>query len=179
MFEILSNFAQKNEAVSIYSNFENTLAHLTGYVLKATEDYVLIAHITEHGFYDGYILKRSEDIYRVDHGGLYEWKITALYHLRNQKHDLFTQSELKNPLNIRFLQCAKENNKIISVEYGDTVISGFVSDYDENKLFVSIVDEYGNKNGNTIIYLDTIQTIALDTDTEQDILLLYQQKLKR
>ena len=175
MFEILSNFAEKHETVSIYSNLENTFAHLTGYVLKVTEDYVLIAHITEHGFYDGYILKRLEDIYRVDQGGLYEWKITTLYHLRNQKHDLFIQSEFKHPLNIQFLQCAKENNKIISVEYEDTVISGFVNDYDENKLFLSIVDEYGRKNGNTIIYLDTIQTIALDTDTEQDILLLYQQ----
>ena len=178
MFEILSNFAEKHETVSIYSNLENTFAHLTGYVLKVTEDYVLIAHITEHGFYDGYILKRLEDIYRVDHGGLYEWKISTLYHLRNQKHDLFTQSESTTPLklNIQFLQCAKENNKIISVEYGDTVISGFVSDYNENKLFMSIVDEYGNKNGNAIIYLDTIQTIALDTDTEQDSLLLYQQR---
>ena len=177
MFEILSNFAEKHETVSIYSNFENTLLHLTGYVLKVTEDYVLIAHITEHGFYDGYILKRLEDIYRVDQGGLYECKITTLYHLRNQKHDLFTLLESTTPLklNIQFLQCAKENNKIISVEYGDTVISGFV-DYNENKLFVSIVDEYGNKNGNAIIYLDTIQTIALDTDTEQDSLLLYQQR---
>ena len=175
MFEVLSNFAETHEVVSIYSNLDNTLVHLTGYILKVTEDHVLIAHITEHGSYDGYILKNTEDIYRADNGGSYEQKIFSLYRLRKQSHDLLGQSDLTNPLplNILIFKCAKENNKIISVEYGDTVISGFVSDYDQDKLFLSIIDENGHPNGNTVIYLDMLQTIALDTDDEQDILLLY------
>ncbi len=176
MYEILRNFSKTHEVVSVYSNLDNTFVHLTGHIMKVTKNHVLIAHITEHGFYDGYIVKNTEDIYRVDNDGWYERKISTLYHLRNQEHNLLTKDDLNNDtdLNILLLFCAKKNNKIISIEYGDTIISGFVSNYNQNKLFLCIVDENGQINGNTIIYLDTIQTISLDTDTEQDILILHQ-----
>ena len=69
-------------------------------------------------------------------------------------------------------KCCKDecSRKIFQLEYEK---SGFVSDYDQDKLVISIIDENGHPNGNTVIYLDMLQTIALDTDDEQDILLLY------
>ena len=180
MYSVLNKCVETKSVVSLYSNLDNAFVHLTGYVLKVTQEYVLIAHITEHGCYDGYIVKHTDDIYRIDYDGTYEKKIASLYHLREQKHNLFTILNVKMDmeLNLLLLDCAKQTHKVISVEYEDAVLSGFVEGYDSDKLLISIVDENGVQNGHSIINLNTIQTIALDTDTEQDILLLYQANLQ-
>ena len=172
MQSVIKNCCDNKFVSSIYTD---QIYHLTGFILVSTDEYVVISHINAHGLYDGYILKRTEDIYRIDYDGKYEKKIEALYLLKNQTHDLITEDDLKDeksPLEL-ILDIAKSTHKIISIEYEDVVISGFVDSFTEELVTLFIVDEYGYQDGHTTICLSSIETIALDTDTEQDILLLY------
>lgn len=172
MQSVIKKCSNNKFVCSIYT--DDPIYHLTGYILCSNDDYVVISHINAHGLYDGYILKRTEDIYRIDYDGKYEKRIEALYLLRNQTHNLISEDDLKydNSLLELILDIAESTHKIISIEYEDVVISGFVDSFTEELVTLFIVDENGYQDGHTTIYLSSIETIALDTDTEQDILLL-------
>lgn len=69
------NYCYKNKkAVSLFCNRNDTEQHLTGFIGKVNDSEVLIYHITNCGYYDGYILKRIDDIFRIDYEGEYEKK---------------------------------------------------------------------------------------------------------
>lgn len=161
-------------AASFYSNENDPDAHLTGYIEAYNETELLIAHISYYGMYDGYILKRIDDIYRIDFGGKYEEKIKKLYKLKNQRHrDLNISDEyILEPL----LEFAKKNELVVSFELDGYVISGFVEELREGCVRVRKVDEYGEPGGESVLEIDAVLTIAVDTDDEQNIKLLYENR---
>ena len=96
MIKCLNDCFENKKIASFFCNQNDTNLHLTGYVEKFNESELLIAHVSAHGYYDGYILKHLEDIYRIDYDGEYENKIEKLYKVKNQKHssiDTFNQDE--------------------------------------------------------------------------------------
>lgn len=161
----------KNEIVSVYYDPDDTAKHLTGFVGAASKTELLIYHISKHGRYDGYIIKQMDDIFRVDYAGKYERMISKLYQLRRAQH---LTLDVKNILlSHSLLQFAQEKGYVLTVETEDDMISGFVERYSDEEIVMKTVDMNGAPDGITAISLNVILTLSVDTEDEQDLLLLH------
>ena len=177
MIQIMKYCFENRKIVSVYSNEEDTTMHLTGYIEKFNESELLLAHISAHGYYDGYILKHIEDIYRMDYGGSYERKIEELYLLKKQTHppiDTFQEGE--EEILYSLLDYAKNQRLIVSLEFSDGLLSGFVNGYDDDNLFLTLISDSGAEDGQSIVKVDEILTVSVDTDDEQDLNILHKSK---
>ncbi len=71
--------AKKNSlVVSVYCCEDDSDAHLTGYVLDATDKGITLQHLTPDGEPDGKVLIPMSCVFRVDVDGRYERKIAFL-----------------------------------------------------------------------------------------------------
>mgnify|MGYP006900180291 CR=1 FL=1 len=104
---------------------------------------MLIAHISMHGCYDGYILKRIDDLYRVDVDGKYEQKIGRLYSIKGQSHPPISIDASDRSLLQTLLNFAKQARLIVTFEFADECLSGFVESMRHETVDLRIVDEYG------------------------------------
>ena len=170
MLDILKNCAKKGKVVSLYFNKEDNQVHSTGYVHRYNENEIIIAHINPRGEYDGFILNRIDDIYRIEFDGDYERKIRRLYKLKKQKHN--TINCAKESLLFDLLDFAKDNEYLISLEFNNDSVTGTIDFYDENYICLNVIDAYGKQNGTSVAAIDQIVTISCDTDYEQDVKLL-------
>lgn len=172
MLRNIENCYINNKIVSFYDDKDYTNAHYTGFIAAYNDSEILINHITPSGYYDGYILKRIEDIFRVDYDGNYEIKIEKLYNLRNQHHQqiTFIQDEILYTL----MDFAIQNKLIISLEFCNDTLSGFIIDYQDEVITLEIIDEFGKSHGISVVNLNEVDVFYVDTDDEQDLKLLHE-----
>ncbi len=159
-----------DQLVSVYCDTNCPNTHLTGFIGAIFDDDVIVRHISKEGLYDGFIMIRTSDVFRVDLGGEYENKILALYTIKKQSHPMlsFGDSSMETLLNF----CIEES-LVLSLELLNCTLTGFVLDFDETKVHLQLVDLNGRKNGETFVMCDEIVSFAADTSTEQDIRCLY------
>ncbi len=162
----------RNKVIATFSDESNRL--LVGFVENYNDSEILISHISPRGCYDGFVLKRIEDICRIDYGGEYEKKIERLYHLKRQKHSLINLTDPEEEIFYSLLDFAKQSDYIISLELEETRISGFVNGYVDDIIYLDVVNDYGTENGISIIKATEVLTVAIDSDHEQDLKLLAQ-----
>lgn len=74
LYEKLTSLSEEGEIISLYSN-EDSEQFCVGYLLKINRDYILMQHISPNGKYDGYIFKKTSDIYRVGYDEYYTKKM--------------------------------------------------------------------------------------------------------
>lgn len=155
---------------SFYFNKEDASSHLTGFVHHYNENELLIAHITSRGEYDGFVLKRMEDLFRIEYNGEYEKKIHQLYLLKKQSHPIVecNEEDILFPL----LNFAQKKQFLITLKLESDEVTGFVEEYDDY-IHLLVVDENGNENGKSIVNIDDVLAFACDTDYEQDLKLIY------
>lgn len=163
----------KEKILSFYCDIENPQTHLTGYIDSFNSDDLLIRHVTPSGFYDGFILIRRSDLFRIDSQGKYEDKIEFLYKYRGQSHPSFTTAD---DLLSSVLDFAQTNSLVTSIEIPDTILTGFICEHSNEQINVLLIDKYGDHNGNTIISSADIISVAVDSMVEQDIKILYESK---
>ena len=163
----------KNKTIaSFYCNPDDCTAHYTGFVEKFNENEILIAHISPNGYYDGYILRHIDDVYRIDYDSDYENKIAKLYCFRNQQHKLIDTFEDDDMIICPLLDYAKKYNLVVTLEFEDNSISGFINGYSGDVVCINCLNESGIENGISTVNLDDIEAICVDTEDEQNILIL-------
>lgn len=164
-------YCYKNRKIAnFYFNKDKNCVHLTGYVCCYNEDELLLAHITSRGEYDGFILNKTENLYRVDYDGEYEKKIGKLYNFKKQIHPTVTGD--KDGILYPLLMFADENQYYISLELQNDKITGIINSYDDY-IYLSTVDDFGYNSGITAVDIDEIVTFSVDTDNEQDLKILH------
>lgn len=168
------NYCFKKRIIASFAFEDNdTQKFLVGYIEKYNDSEILIAHISPHGYYDGFILKHVEDVKRIDYGGEYEKKVERLYTIRNQTHDHINTLVLEEECILEpLLDFAKHKNYVVTFDLSDSCVSGFVNGYSDDVVYLEVVNDYGGENGISIINFDEILTISVDTDFEQDLRLL-------
>ena len=119
MHGILQDCIRTQKVASLYFDKDNPFSHLTGRILQIRQNEVLIAHISMHGCYDGYILKRIDDLYRVDVDGKYEQKIGRLYSIKGQSHPPISIDASDRSLLQTLLNFAKQARLIVTFEFAD------------------------------------------------------------
>ena len=70
------------------------------------------------------------------------------------------------------LDFAEQQDYVVSLEFADNCVSGLVNGYSDDVVYLSVINEYGYEDGISIINIDEIQTVSVDSDDEQDLRML-------
>jgi len=163
----------KEKMVSLYDDKSDTSGFYCGRIQKTDEDYVLISHYNQMGFYSGYVLLRKENVFRANQNGRYEKKVEYLSEQNeNQIHHQFTEDE--NLLNV-LLEHAKQEKLIVLIELCESNsddLQGRVSWCDDFILEIECFDEYGFEDGISTVYIEDISVVKCDTNPCREISLM-------
>lgn len=176
----LKRSMSQNVIVSVFSDREQPDKCSVGYIDTIAEEQVLIKHVTPTGMVDGFMIRRLEDVFRVDIDGQYEQKIQQLYTLQGQCHQMLFTNQVKNDSNL-FKEALANSQKLAIVvnicidetESQDSII-GFVKEISDNEVVVSRISDNGLADGESVILLDDIIKLNCDSDDEHILKLLYQ-----
>lgn len=139
----------------------------------------MLSHISSNGYYDGYILRRIEDVYRIDYDGEYECRIENLYKARGQAHTISIVKEDEENLFLSALRLAKELGLVVSLVFNDACRSGLIKHYDNDVVCLFALSDNGEKDGIAVVKASEILVVEMDTDYEQDLKLLYELKQQK
>jgi len=157
----------------LYKNREDTEIFHCGYVLDVTEKEVLMAHISSVGRYDGYILLRCEDLWRVESDDGYVAKTHKLYKLRHQEHPAIDRHNAS--LMEDLLRFAQKHRLIVILQFlssGLENTTGFVANIHDGTIEIDRVNYEGNRDGKTYVHISDITRIDCDDDEASALRLL-------
>lgn len=174
----LERSKKKGVMVSAFSNRHQPDKCSTGFIEEISNEQFIMKHVAPEGVYDGYIIRRINDIFRIDFNGKYEKRLALLYNLQVQHH----KGTLKNKLNedsnlfIAALVFAQNNNLIVRVCIDETEmqedIVGFVKKVHDNVIISRITNE-GLADGESIFRTSDIIKINIDSSDEKILKLLW------
>jgi len=172
ILELLRNAKSNTQILSIYTVPKEPSRFWAGYVLKIDESFVLIAHITPYGKYDGYIVQPIDSIWKVEEQSQYNMMLEKLYCLQNQKHEaIFKEDGIVKTI----LRYAIDNHLVITLstteDYEEDVV-GYVKDFNECYAKILSLNQYGQADGIIVVALEKILLISCDTDKEIALRLL-------
>ena len=162
----LCDSEDKEKIVLIYTNIDQPEKFFAGVVQKVFEEDLIINHYLPNGMYDGYIVKKIEDIYRVDSGSKY---VTKMEILKGQFEEMHVEIESKLSGISSILYFALKNQKVVSIELyrsGNIDATGYISQIIDGICEVELLDDYGFADGVSRIYIDSISQISCDCDDE-------------
>ena len=170
----------ENLIVSIFSNRNAPEKCICGFIDAISDEQFILKHITVDGFYDGYHIRKIDDIFRVDINGNYEDRLKYLYEYRKQSHEDFLKGNANSDSNLFKigLLTAKRLNMVVRVCIDDTEeqddIVGWVNNISETEVVISNISNSGENEGESIFYIKDIVKIACDTDNESVLGILNQ-----
>ncbi|MGC4379156.1 hypothetical protein WD019_19885 [Fictibacillus sp. Mic-4] len=177
---IFERSIKKKEVLSTYLNQFDPEKCSVGFIESISSEQFIMKHVTPEGMSDGYIVRKLEDVFRIDSNGEYEKRIKLLYTLQNQKHEDFTdKNTISGNTNLfkESLMIAKKKDLIVSVCIDETEtqddIIGFVKDVNSEEVTISRISFEGFSDGESTFYLEDINKLNCDTSDEKIIKLLY------
>lgn len=142
------------------------------------EEYVLMAHITSHGYYDGFQVGLLDNIFNIEVETNYNEKIMKLYQGRKESHPVLTLKKERSLLE-EALEWAKAEEKYVlfeMVEDDDYPPIGLVKEISEDYICVQCYDGYGEKDGFAYLKRENIVRACIDGKEGQDLEILCREK---
>jgi hypothetical protein len=180
ILETLKKSLNENVIVSIFTNRNAPEKCICGFIDAISVEQFSIKHISVDGFYDGYKVRRIEDIFRVDISGKYEDRLKYLYTYRNQSHTDFLKSKSNSDSNLfkEGLLSAKGLNMVVTVCINETeeqnYIVGWVKNVTETEVIISNISDSGEIDGESVFYIEDIVKLCCDTENESVLGILNQ-----
>ena len=175
MRKLLEKFKMEKKVVSIYNDLSDTRMCWTGFVNEVDDDYVLIEHISENGFYGGFCLYEIGGIFNIEQGSSYEKRTSKLYKLRRQSHPSLSL-DMSNGLLEALLNYVKNERIFISInliEDDSCPPTGLIEEIDEEFICLKKFKNSGKENGVSYIKKADIYQLFVDSLPEQNLALLY------
>lgn len=172
----------KNIPVSIYTDRYDLESFSVGYIAAIEDPFIYINHISTRGEEDGMILRRIEDIFRIEYDGSYEKKLERLYQLKEQSHTKYLTKSKTNLFNA-FLKNIQKHKWVITLKVGDMEnfidVTGLIQQVKEGKVYMTELTYDARVGGTVIVPIHEIYTVHCDTEYDKDIHLLYNHDKKR
>ena len=175
----LKAFYDSRELVSIHSDTSEYGAFSVGYIAGYNEEQYILALISPYGRYDGFVVRETKSIVSVEHGGKYENNIKKLAAYCNTEHEEIDMSE--DNLYVSMLNFASEHNYVVAIElnasgYQDCI--GYVKSVDtksdDKSCIISLLDEYGENDGEAVLLIDDITELSVNTEDEIRLKILHE-----
>jgi hypothetical protein len=175
---ILKRSIKEGKIISVYTNRYQPEKCSVGFIDSLTSEHFIMKHVTPEGISDGFIVRRIEDIFRVDVDGEYEQRINLLYSLQNQQHQNFVKVDeiRKSNLFKESLLIAQKQKLVVSVCIDDTEnqddIIGYVKDVISNGVTISRISFNGLDDGESSFFIEDIVKLNCDSSDEKILKLL-------
>lgn len=180
ILETIKKSLNEDLIVSIFTNRNAPDKCICGFIDAISDEQFVLKHISVDGFYDGYHIRRVDDIFRVDINGKYEDRLKYLYTYRKQSHVDFLKGKSISDSNLfkEGLNAAKKSNMVVRICIDDTEeqddIIGWVKNATETEVIISNISHSGENDGESIFYTKDIVKIACDTEDESVLGILNQ-----
>ena len=166
MRKFLQRLLAAKKSVRLFAEEGDPAFFVDGYLVRVCDEYVLLLSVDEDGAFDGYCLKRTENIFRADTDSQYLQALEKPIEKR-EIADPFGGTEVT--LKDVFSRLAKE--KILcSVELfddADTITYGFIKDVSETAVVMNEIDRYGKDDGSVCIRTENVTTVCFGSKREQ------------
>ena len=174
MVDILKQVNECGILTAIYTNKNDYDKFSVGYILSVAEDSFLTKHLSTRGEFDGYSVRKVDDVYRVETNGLYLHKIEQLYKQKINQVEI-PAIDTNGNLLLNAITYAINNNfiTIICIDESANDIVGYIESFDNYNIKVLQISEYGQKNGETIFSVDEIIKICINDTDCVDLDILY------
>jgi|GEM_PF-2002604 hypothetical protein len=178
MYDILKQAYENKFLTSLYTNRNDYCKFNVGYVLNVSDNWCLLKLISPHGEFDGYSVRTIDDVYRLEIDGLYINKIETLY-----KHKIYRGKEIpeinsSGDILLDAIDYAFINKLIVIICIGEDAsdIFGYIEYYDNNKIKILQMTDYGQKNGETIFGINEIRRMNINDMDCMDLEILYRNR---
>lgn len=174
MLNLLKKLCSEGKYVSVFFGSSNDSKFIYGKILCVNEKFAAIYMLDLKGNYGGIVAHRTEDILRIEIGGLYGEKMNRLSTSSPAHPEPWPLDE--DHIIESLLQKAQDARKIVSIElqdsgYDDEV--GFVENLTCNLCVVRKINEYGVEDGEAIMKIQNITQIACESESEEIVEMLF------
>lgn len=164
-----------NNIITLYSD-DLDEDFLRGYIVDYNEDEIIIACVDKYGISDGFLWLKTNHIYRIDYGSMYENKIEQLYYLKKQTHEKIDLDN-KNYID-SILEWTYKNKKIVTFKFenDDFEVMGYIKGL--KPFNIEMLDQYECKENQGCSNIDPgcARYIRVDDMSARDIELVYNYK---
>lgn len=101
ILSVLKRSHEESLMVSVYSDRNEPEGFSAGFIDSLSAEQFVLKHVTPEGIQDGYIIRRTEDVFRVDAGGEYERRLELLYTLQKQRHEDFITGSVEQESSVQ------------------------------------------------------------------------------
>lgn len=170
----ISKMKEDKEILEFYLDKNCTSKFTAGLIEEINENSILIQLLTPMGEYDGYMVKEPATIYRINSKTKYCYALKELVNINKTAHNSipqFTEDQFYNVAKYAF-----ENKKVVSIEMNDSGRSdvvGIITNVTFDYVHINLLTEYGEPDGEGIIFLSDITQLICDSEDERKILLLH------
>lgn len=172
----LKKLKLQNIPVSIYTDSDDPEYFSFGYIAGVDDEFVYLSHITPRGLEDGILLKRLDEVFRLEYSGEYEKRLVRLYRIKAQRHKDYLSGMETLGLHA-FLLHAMQQRQVITLTLGIQSITGFLHSVEGDKVCLTELNADGVKLGEIILPTQHIRLVSCDSLEERDIALLYKHGL--
>lgn len=172
--EQLEQAEESSHMISIYSDKKNTDSFSVGFISACNEEDYILKSISPRGGYDGYCLRKTGYIFKIEFDGPYERKIQTLVmhkRVRHEEFDFGYEDLIKSILEFALQKQYAVAIELLDSGYFDCI--GFITSIEDEYCMIFKLDKYGGQNGAAVIELSDITKINVDTEDEQDLKILY------
>lgn len=165
--EMLQRAMENGDLAEIYSDREDTEKFVVARIVALDGEFAAMSCVGSYGGYDGLLVKKLDEIFRVCVDSKYLEAIGLLY----TPVDEDFQPEDGEDLRGRLLRYAMENDFAVSIELlgsGNWDVKGFVREVDGG-ISVSALTSYGEYDGENAFEIEDITEIACDGEDERKL----------
>ncbi|AGW14186.1 hypothetical protein [Megalodesulfovibrio gigas] len=178
IIDVLAKAKKDGTMVATHINPADQSSCSVGFVYYVDENWYILKSYAPDGSDDGYEIRRTNDLFRVDMQGVYESKIEFLSkHHQEFRHRVEIPTIKSNDNLIgEILQALVASNAIgvfWTTDDDDSII-GFVKEYDSEWVTVQIVDDYGRVDSLVAVKHSEIRAIDFNSKKCQIINFLHQ-----
>lgn len=170
--DILLESRREKELLGVYADASDSENFLTATINRVFADSVIFNSFTTSGHYDGLVVKKIDNISKIEKDSMYIKKMKTILHSKEVNYPEITyRSEDGFECLLKF---ALENKKIITLELCESRNSDATGKVIEvgGKVIIENIDQYGKTDGISIVALQDITYLICDGEYERGLLIL-------
>ncbi len=172
MNKLLQKLKDRNKIVSIYVDGSGLDSHSLGYIDWVGGGFVSIKSIRPSGEFDGYELRKLEDISRVETDRDYENSILTMFNGDFSYQEIELDIDIENTVGSVINQAVEQNCVVaIYTDKNPDEVTGLITSFENGLVEIQALNECGEKS--EIIYLLEASITAIDFNMKSDQQLKY------
>jgi len=164
--DLFKSFIGKDDIISVYCNPDEADGAVVGITAQIDDNHFIVNEITKSGEYDGYGLRKTDEIFRIDYDSGYERSLFKAAAHNGVKHEKIPDN---GSVIMNFIKFAKDSGFVVSVgirDYSTPSVTGYITDIDgENETFTIHVITFtkdGGFDGFTAVNFKDVYRMSCD-----------------